>query len=158
MSAKRGVRWGAVAWGWTVAVLVGLLVNPLLRLLYWALAGTPAESGEITANVAVIAVVSGFLAYLAGGYAAAALAGHSGGKHGALTAVVGLVAGVILAVALSAAGPALIPSGVAMPPANFGLFGAALLAGLVLFAVNLFGGFVGGKLGEPLLPRDKRAG
>jgi hypothetical protein len=31
-----------------------------------------------------------------------------------------------------------------------------LLAGLLLFLVNLFGGYVGGKLGEPSYPDVKR--
>ena len=38
---------------------------------------------------------------------------------------------------------------VALPPVGFGMAGAALIAGLVLFLVNLFGGYIGGKLGEP---------
>lgn len=147
-----------MASGWAIAALVGFSVRPLLGLAYGVLAGTPAESGELTAAVAVIAVVSGFLAYLAGGYAAATLAGYSGGKHGVLAAIFGLIVGAALAAVLALAGPGLIPSAVAMPPANFGLAGAALPAGSILFAVNLFGGFVGGKLGEPSIPRDERSG
>ncbi len=43
-----------------------------------------------------------------------------------------------------------------VPPASFGFAGTALVAGLILFLVNLFGGFVGGKLGEPPYPDVKR--
>jgi hypothetical protein len=32
---------------------------------------------------------------------------------------------------------------------NFGMAGVALIAGLVLFLINLLGGYIGGKLGEP---------
>jgi hypothetical protein len=46
--------------------------------------------------------------------------------------------------------------GVAVPPAGFGLAGAAPVAGLILFLADLFGGFVGGKLGEPPYPDGKR--
>lgn len=60
MSATKGTRWGAVASGWVVAFLLGFLVSPLLRLAYGVLAGTLADPGELTATVAVVAVVSGF--------------------------------------------------------------------------------------------------
>jgi hypothetical protein len=45
---------------------------------------------------------------------------------------------------------------VAAPPANFGLGGEALVAGLLLFLSDLFGGYVGGELGEPGRPRLRR--
>jgi hypothetical protein len=96
----------------------------------------------------VVSIVSGFLAFLLGGFVAARLSGRAGGRHGALTAVFGAVVGLAVAVLLALFG-AVFAEGVALPPASFGLTGAALLAGLVLFLVNLFGGFVGGKLGEP---------
>src|SRR3712207_7429711 len=38
---------------------------------------------------------------------------------------------------------------VALPPVSFGMAGVALIAGVVLFLVNLVGGYIGGKLGEP---------
>ncbi len=82
---------------------------------------------------------------------AARLAGYSGGLNGAMTAVFGVVLGVILAVILAVFGLIFV-EGVAMPPANFGFARGALLAGLTLFLVNVFGGFVGGKLGEPSRP------
>jgi hypothetical protein len=44
-----------------------------------------------------------------------------------------------------------------MPPANFGLAGSVLLAGLLLFLVNVFGGYVGGKLGETPRPEVRRS-
>ena len=150
-TGRKGISWGSVALGWAVAVFAGAVISPILRVLYGLVSEPPVERGEFTAAVVVIAVISGFLGYLIGGYLAARLAGYSGGLNGAMTAVFGMVLGVILAVILAVFGLIFV-EGVAMPPANFGLAGEALLAGLILFLVNLFGGFVGGKLGEPSRP------
>ena len=144
----RETRWGAVGLGWAVAVLVGIVIFTLFRLSYGLFAEPPIERGEPTAAVVVTSLVSGFLAYLIGGYTAARLAGHSGGRHGALTAVLGLIVGIVLAVAFSLFG-VLFAGGVAVPPVGFGLAGAALLASLLLFLANLFSGYVGGEFGEP---------
>ncbi len=147
MSASRGgIRWGAVVLGWLVAVLAGLAISPALRILYGALAGPDLERGELTVGLALVSVVSGFLAYLLGGYVAARVAGRAGGAHGALTAVCGLLVGLVLGIVLGLLGLVLI-EGVAVPPATFGLAGEALAAGLVLFLVNLIGGYAGGRLG-----------
>lgn len=43
-----------------------------------------------------------------------------------------------------------------VPSASFGPSGLALAAGLVLFLVDLVGGFVRGKLGDPSRPYMKR--
>ena len=151
-NAGKGIRWGSVAMGWLVAAGVGSLISLLLSGL---VDEPPAESGEITASFVVISLVSGFLAYLAGGFLAARSAGYSGGLNGAMTAVFGLIVGLVLGTILAVAGVTF-AEGVAMPPANFGLAGGVLLAGLVLFLVNLFGGYVGGKLGEPSRPEIRR--
>ncbi|MDX6380344.1 MAG: hypothetical protein QOI57_1368 [Rubrobacteraceae bacterium] len=140
----KGICWGAVALGWVVAVFTGIVISTILRQMYRLLTELPVERGEFTATVVVISSVSGFLSYLIGGYAAAKTARHSGGKHGALTAVFGLIVGIILSLI-----GVVFTEGVAVPPAAFGPIGAAWVAGLILFLVNLFGAFVGGKLGEP---------
>lgn len=139
---------GPCSAGWAVALLAGLAISPLLRGLYGLLAGPPIARGEVGLEIAVVSLVSGFLSFLGGGYVAGRLASGSGGKNGALTAVLGLAVGVALTVLLALVGVAF-AEGVAMPPASFGLAGAALLAGLVLFLANLLGGYVGGKWGEP---------
>ena len=149
------ISWGAVALGWAAASLAGLLVSPVLRRLYGLFVEQPVERGAFTVALVVVSLVAGFLAYLIGGYAAARLAGCAGGKHGALTAVLGLVVGIVLAAILSLFG-VLFAEGVAVPPVGFGLAGSALVAGLLLFLANLFGGFVGGKLGEPAHTGTKR--
>jgi hypothetical protein len=151
-SGKGGTRWGAVALGWVLAVIAGIVAGTILRQAYGLLADPPVEGGELTATVMVISVVSGFLSYLVGGYAAARMAGYSGGRHGALTAVFGLILGVILTVVLVFFGTVFTEglAAAAVPPSSFGPIGAAWTAGtLILFLVNLFAGFVGGKLGEP---------
>ncbi len=150
-SGKGGTRWGAVALGWVLAVLTGIVTGTILRQAYGLLAEPPVEGGELSATVVVISVVSGFLSYLVGGYAAR-MARYSGGRHGALTAVFGLIVGVILAIVLVFVGTLFAEglAALAVPPSSFGPIGAAWAAGgLILFLVNLFAGFVGGKLGEP---------
>lgn len=145
-----GTRWGAVAAGWVVAVLAGLIVSPTLRFLYGLISEPPALRGELTAGLVVVSLTAGFLSYLVGGYVAARVAHKSGGKHGALTAVFGLMLGIIVAVFLALFG-VVFAEGVALPPASFGVAEdpLALAASLVLFLVNLFGGLIGGRLGEP---------
>ncbi len=156
-SVRKGVRWRSVAVGWLVAVLVGAIISPLLRGLYGLVAEPPVERGEFTAAIIVISLVSGFLAYLVGGFVAARSARYSGGLNGAMTAIFGVIVGVVLAVILAVFG-VIFAEGVAMPPVSFGLAGSALLAGLILFLVNLFGGYVGGKLGEPIWRGVQRRG
>ncbi len=156
-NAGKGIRWRSVALGWLVAAVVGSLISLLFSGLYGLVDGPPAGSGEITAGFVVISLVSGFLAYLAGGFVAGRSAGYSGGLNGAMTAVFGLILGLVVGVVFAAHGVTF-AEGVAMPPANFGFAGGVLLAGLVLFLVNLFGGYVGGKLGEPSRPEVRRLG
>jgi hypothetical protein len=98
--ARNDTQWGAVALGWAVAVLAGIVIRTVARQIYVLIAGPPVEGGELTATVVVISVVSGFLSYLVGGYIAARMARHSGGKHGMLTAVFGLISGAILEIVL----------------------------------------------------------
>ena len=150
MECKKagGTRWGPCFLGWAVAVFTGLVVSRLLRLLYSSLSELAVGRGELTATLVVISLVAGFLSYLIRDNVAARAAGCSGGKHGALAAVLGLIVGLALAVVLGLFG-IVFAEGAALPPVGFGLAGAALLAGILLFLTNLFGGFVGGKLGEP---------
>lgn len=153
----NGVRWRSVALGWLVAAVAGAAIRPLLGALYGSLASLPAETGASNATVVVLALVSGFLAYLLGGFTAARSSGHSGALNGAMTAVLGLVLGLV-ASAVLAPFDAVFTWGVAAPPANFGLGGEALAGGLLLFLSDLFGGYVGGELGEPTRPELRRVG
>jgi hypothetical protein len=155
--AGKGVRWRSVALGWFVAAVVGSVLNLVFSILYELVGKVSAQGGEVTAGSVVISLVSGFLAYLAGGFVAGRSAGYSGGLNGAMTAVLGLIIGLAAAVILASVGVTF-AEGVAMPPANFGLSGGVLLASLVLFLVNLFGGYVGGELGEPTRPAVQRIG
>jgi MFS family permease len=168
VGGDKSLQWEAMASGWAMAVLTATLIDPALSFLYRLFVELPTERGELDATVVVISVVSGFISYLVGGYIAARMAPRSGGKHGALTAVFGLIIGIILMVILGlfsfvfAEGFPVLPMGFGLadvvPPASFGLSGAALTAGSVLFLANLFGGFVGGELGEPSYPDIKRFG
>ncbi len=140
-----------------MAAVVGSLTNLLFVGLYGLIDEPSAAGRQMTAGFVVTSLVSGFLAYLAGGFVAGRSAGHSGGLNGAMTAVFGLIVGLVVGIILTVLGVTF-AQGVAMPPANFGLAGGVLLAAAVLFLVNLFGGYVGGKLGEPSRPELRRFG
>jgi hypothetical protein len=143
-----GIKWGAVALGWVVAVVAGIVINFVLRIIFGLFVEFPPSPTELTVGVIVVSLLSGFLAYLIGGYAAGRSARVSGGLNGAMTAVFGLVLGIILAI-IFVFFDLVLTGAVALPPVSFGMAGAALIAGLVLFLVNLLGGYIGGKLGEP---------
>jgi len=153
----KGVRWRSVALGWLVAAVAGAAIRPLLGALYGSLAAVPPQTGPPTATAVVLALVSGFLAYLVGGFVAGRSSGRSGALNGAMTAVMGFVLG-LAAGAVLAPFDAVFDWAVAAPPANFGFGGEALVAGLLLVLSDLFGGYVGGELGEPTRPELRRFG
>lgn len=142
---QRGIHWGGVALGWLVAAVSGVAISLLLGALYGLVLAHPAKGDGVGATV------SGFLAYLLGGFVAGRTPGRSGGLNGALTAILGLIVGVAMGFILAPSGVALTWA-VATPPANFGPGGSGRFAGLLLFLANLFGGYVGGELGEPPRP------
>src|SRR5215216_2294824 len=145
------IRWEGVALGWLVAIPAGLLLSPLLREAYDALTGASLLPGKLTSGLAIVSLVSGFLAYLFGGYVAGRFARRAGGLHGAMTAVFGAAAGATLgAFGVAVSGGILV---VLMGP---GFGGATAAAAFVLFLAYLFGGYVGGKLGEPSQPAMQR--
>lgn len=154
-SRERGIKWGAVALGWVVAVIGTIVFGFILRGLYALVADPSVEATEVGAAAILISLITGFLAYLLGGYTAGRSARVSGATNGAMTAIFGLIVGVVFAVILFIL--ALISTGVTgsantiLPnaPVGFGLGGGAFLAGLVLLAVQIFAGYLGGKLGEP---------
>ena len=151
MSAGENIRWESVALGWLVAIPAGLVLGPLLRGGYDALTGSAVTPGKLTSGLVIVSVVSGFLAYLFGGYVAGRFARRAGGLHGAMTAVLGAATGAVLgALGVAVSGGILV--------ALFGLgFGEVTAStALALFLAYLFGGYVGGKLGEPSEPAVRR--
>src|SRR3712207_2981701 len=97
-SRERGVHWGAVILGWVVAVLAGIVIGLILRGLYALVAEVPVERGEVAAGAVILSLLTGFLAYLVGGYVAGRRAGASDGLNRAMTAVFGLVVGIVAAI------------------------------------------------------------
>jgi len=95
--------------------------------------------------------VSGFLAYLFGGYVAGKFARRAGGLHGAMTAILGVAASAILGtfgVAVS--------GGILVTLIGLGFGEVTASTALALFVAYLFGGYIGGKLGEPSEPAVRR--
>jgi hypothetical protein len=151
VSSARNFRWEGVALGWLVALPAGLLLGPLFRAAYDALTGSAVTPARFTSGLVIVSLVSGFLAYLFGGYVAGRFARRAGGLHGAMTAVLGAAAGAVLAAfGVAVSGGVL----VALIRLGFGEVTASIA--LALFLAYLFGGYVGGKLGEPSEPAVRR--
>ena len=147
MSAREVIRWEGVALGWLVALPAGLLISPLLRAAYDAMTGSVVTPEKFTSGLVIVSLVSGFLAYLFGGYVAGKFARRAGGLHGAITAVVGAVAGAVLG-----AFGIVVSGGILVVLIGLGFDGVTASTALALFLAYLFGGYVGGKLGEPSEP------
>jgi hypothetical protein len=151
VSAGENIRWERVALGWLVALPAGLLLGPLLRAAYDAVTGAAVTPAKLTSGLVIVSVVSGFLAYLFGGYVAGRFARRAGGLHGAMTAVLDAAAGVVLgAFGIAVSGGVL----VALMGLGFGEVTASTV--FALFLAYLFGGYIGGKLGEPSEPAVRR--
>ena len=147
MSTGGNIRWEGVALGWLVAFPAGLLLGPLLRAAYDAMTGSVVTPEKFTSGLVIVSLVSGFLAYLFGGYVAGKIARRAGGMHGAITAVLGAVASAVLgAFGIVVSGGIL----VALIGLGFDLVTASTT--LSLFLAYLFGGYIGGKLGETSEP------
>jgi hypothetical protein len=146
---SEGIRWDGVALGWLVALPTGLLLGPPLRGAYDALTGAAIMPGKSTSGLVIVSIMSGFLAYLCGGYVAGKFARRAGGLHGAMTAILGMAIGAVLG-AFGVSGGIL----VALIGRGFGEVTAS--TALALFLAYLFGGYVGGKIGEPSEPRVRR--
>jgi hypothetical protein len=141
------IRWEGVALGWLVAIPAGLLLSPILREAYDSLTGASVMPGKLTSGLVIVSLVSGFLTYLFGGYVAGKFAPRAGGLHGAMTALLGAATGAVLATfGIAASGGVL----VALIGVGFGEVTAS--TALALFLAYLFGGYIGGKLGEPSEP------
>ena len=151
MGADGTIRWEGVAWGWLVAIPAGLLFSPLLREAYNALTGAAVTPGKFTSGLVIVSIVSGFLTYLIGGYVAGKFARRAGGLHGAMTAILGAATGAIL----GAFGVA-VSGGILIALIGLGFGEVTASTALALFLAYLFGGYVGGKLGEPSEPAMRR--
>src|SRR5215213_1130772 len=146
VNAGGNIRWEGVALGWLVALPAGLLLGPLLRAAYDALTGSAVTPEKFTSGLVIVSLVSGFLAYLFGGYVAGRFARRAGGLHGAITATVGALAGAVL----GAFG--VVSGGILVALIGLGFDEVTASTALALFLAYLFGGYIGGKLGEPPEP------
>jgi hypothetical protein len=141
------IRWEGVALGWLAAIPAGLLLSPILREAYDVLTGTSVMPGKLTSGLVIVSLVSGFLAYLFGGYVAGKFARRAGGLHGAMTAILGAATGAILGTF-----GIVVSGGILVTLIGVGFGEVTASTALALFLAYLFGGYVGGKLGEPSEP------
>ncbi len=154
MSRARleGLKLGAVSLGWVVSIVASAIFGSVLGLIAGAFGD---GSGWLsTVSVTSASLLTGFLAFLLGGFSAARYAQASGGLNGAMVAVLSLVMGLFPAITSALFG-SLSGAALVMPQVNFVVAAGSLLAALILFLVNLAGGYVGGRLGEPSTNRAR---
>lgn len=148
------VKWRAVVQGWAVAIVTGIVLNLFFEAAHvFVFGGEILNPDNLTTALVTLSLLSGFLAHFAGGYVAGRKARKDGGLQGAMVAALGFLFVVVAAVVISAivvatAGLFLVEGSIALPAMTLGFAGGALLASLALLALNLLGGFFGGKLGE----------
>jgi hypothetical protein len=147
VSAGENIRWEGVALGWLVALPAGLLLGPISRAAYDALTGSVVTPEKVTSGLVIVSLVSGFLSYLFGGYVAGKFARRAGGLHGAITAIIGAVAGAVLG-----AFGIVVSGGILVALIGLGFDEVTASTALALLLAYLFGGYIGGKLGEPSEP------
>ena len=153
-NVSERVIWRAVIFGWAVAIVTGIVLNLIFEAAHVLLFGGEAlDAANPTTAVVAISLLSGFLAHFAGGYVAGRRARVAGGLHGVMVAILGFLfvvvaVAVVSAIVLATAGVFLVEGGMPFPSFTLGFAGGALLATLALLALNVLGGFFGGKLGE----------
>lgn len=148
---QRGIELGAVALGWVVAILVGIVLALILGGIFGLTAsGTgPTVTGQGGAGLVIGSLIFGFLAYVAGGYVAGSRANAAKPLNGAMTAVLNLVVGLVLAIIATLL--ILLIGGSDFPPGPVGALsatGGGFLGVLIGFLVNLAGGYLGGSLAQ----------
>ncbi len=127
----------------------GILVGAVLAVTMTTTIGSlfPTSTGDLAEPATMISILVSFLAYLAGGYLAGILAGHSGGVNGLMVAVMGfflnIIVGAVLAVVVTATGDSLQQPN----PDSVDVTGVAIAAGASL-GLTFLGGYVGGVFGE----------
>ena len=135
------------------------------KALFGLATGPATDDAEASVGGGIIGLITGFLAYLVGGYVAGMRAEIARPLNGAMTAIFGLVVGIVLAVIFtvlgvlislisSGGGPGLV-SGVSTIE-GVSIVGGGLLAGLIFLVVNILGGYLGGKLSESFGTRTRQ--
>lgn len=145
--------WRAVILGWAVAIAAGIVLNLFFEAAHVLLFGGEASNAaSLTTGVVAIPLVSGFLAHYGRrvrGRQEGARLRRSARRDGcdARLRLLGGRRGGVSAILLATAGIVLVERVVTLPSVTFGFAGGALFASLALLALNLLGGFFGGKPG-----------
>ncbi|WP_233491641.1 hypothetical protein [Blastococcus sp. TBT05-19] len=167
-----GIKWGAAFFGWLSAnglavILIALLSAAGVALgLSQGVSSADEAADEVTTGIGIgggIAVlVVLFLAYLAGGYVAGRMSRFDGARQGIAVWVIGL----LVVLALAAAGAILGAQYNVLQQLNLPRIpvdeGTATTAGIItlvaILLITLLGAILGGKLGERYHRKVDRAG
>ena len=114
-----GTSWTSVLIGWLAALGASLILSGIVGAVVSMILGTLGFGGVSEAGTSglVGVLLTLFLAFLIGGYAAGRMAGREGSKHGLLVALLALIITLILALLRGAVGFNLIENlrGVTLP-------------------------------------------
>ena len=156
-----GTSWTSVLIGWLAALGTSLILSGIIAAVVSTILGILGFGGVSEAGTAGLLgiLLTLFLAFLIGGYAAGRMAGREGSKHGLLVALLALIITLILALLGSAVGFSLIESlrGVTLPgiPSEVSQQGlgtvltlGGVLALLLPFVAGALGGSWGAKTGR----------
>jgi hypothetical protein len=166
-----GFKFGAVFFGWVVAVGIGVLLTSILSATGAAIGLTDADTSEISGQDAqTIGIVGGVLllmflaiAYYAGGYVAGRLARFDGGRQGLGVWLFALAVALVLAAAGAVLGAEYnVLDQLNVVPRLPDDAGSLTIGGLIVLAVvlvvTLVAATLGGKLGEQFHHKVDRAG
>jgi amino acid transporter len=164
-----GLTWGAIFFGWLVAVGLAALLTAILSAAGAATGLTEVSRSEVSSNAETISIVGGVLllivlavAYYAGGYVAGRLARFDGARQGAGVWVLGLLITIALAVAGVVLGSEYnVLSQLNLPriPIDEGsLTTGGIIALVAAVLVTLLAAVAGGKVGERFHRKVDRVG
>ncbi len=156
----RGTSWVSVLIGMLTALgaalLLSGLVGGIVALVVALLSAGGAQAGAGLSSLAGV-VVTLFLAYLVGGYAAGRMASRKGTKHGLFAALVGVVLTILLVVIGAAVGSGISDNLSGVILSNFpedneqqslgSLLALSAVSGILVLLAPFFGGALGGAWG-----------
>lgn len=151
---ERSTSWTSVVIGWLSALGTGLILSGFVSALVAGVAGAGGSTAQAGNVGGVGLLVTLFVAFLVGGYAAGRLAGRSGTKHGLLVALLATVVTLVLVLLSGVLGAALINNlrgitlpGVPQDVAQQGLNTVFTLYSVLALILPFVAGAVGGSRG-----------
>lgn len=148
----------AIVGGWLTALFSMVVLTAIFRASFLAVTGGTLAT-KLTGSEYIGLVIIAFVGYLIGGFVAGYWSKLSSTLHGLLSVVFGVLFGMLVGIIRSAViDPSLAWTQI-VPAARVGVPFPGLLAdvGIILLAVSLLAGLIGGYLGGISVPAAERA-